>query len=203
VSADVQLGVHGIRDIIMQYWDTYCRDVLRDVLYFYGLEQGWIRWHFLLHQRWHRWRDHGVVYVCLQRRIRRHKLPDRQCVHCLLSLEQGWIRWKLLLHQRRHRRRDHRLVHVHMQSGIRRHGLSHCQRVHRFVRLEQGWKRRHLLLHQRRHCRRDHRLVHVHIMRRGVRRCELPDFQYMFGKRVRVLECVHDLPGRHDKRLRG
>jgi hypothetical protein len=41
VPADLQLGIHGIGDVFMQCWDTYRRNVLRELVYrLLNLEQG-------------------------------------------------------------------------------------------------------------------------------------------------------------------
>ena len=88
-----------------------CRRVRRLL----GLEQGWKRRYFVLHQRWHCQRNSWIMRVHMQARIRGKWLRDGQCVYCLLGLDQGRERRRTpLLSAIRHHRRNYRVMHVHM-----------------------------------------------------------------------------------------
>ena len=64
----------------------------------------------------------------MQRGLQWYQLPDRQCVHCLLSLERGRERRQLLLRQRWHYWWNLWLVHVYiMRRGVRRCELPDFQ----------------------------------------------------------------------------
>ena len=53
------------------------------------------------------------MYI-VQRRVRRHELPDRKHVHRILRRDQGWQRRDVLLHQWWHRRWDYWIMHVYV-----------------------------------------------------------------------------------------
>ena len=64
LPADVQLRVHGIRDIILQCWDTDRLDVLCKLMHcLLNFEQGWDRREFSLHKWRHCWWNHGVMHL--------------------------------------------------------------------------------------------------------------------------------------------
>ena len=64
VSAHVQLGVHGVGDIVVQCGNTYRGDVLCELVHFLlNLKQGRIRRKLLLHQRRGCWRHRWTVHV--------------------------------------------------------------------------------------------------------------------------------------------
>ena len=120
VPADVQLGVYGIRDIILQRRNTDRRDVLRESMrrVYSSNERRRRRLHQLAGERLDvsAHLQLGVYSIRDELVLLGHvDSCDMLCelVHCLLTLDQGWDRRGFSLHKWRHCWRNHRVMHLH------------------------------------------------------------------------------------------
>ena len=120
VPADVQLGVHCIRDKLVLLGHVDRRDMLCEIVrrVCSSHEWGCGRLHQLAGER---------VNLSTDVQLGVHGIGDElmllghvdscdvlsELVHCLLTFDQGWDRRKLLLHQWRHCWWNHGVMHLH------------------------------------------------------------------------------------------